>query len=195
MRRIGTACMAGVAAALLAGCATAPTTQVTRFSLGGPIARGQITVEPLVPGDANSPEFGTYADIVGRELTRVGFNAVPHLATSEQVAVVFVDFGSSVAPPRSGLSIGLGGGSFGYHGGVGGGGAVPVGGHARAITGTKLTVQIRRRSDHSTVWEGRAETQAPAGSAAAQPSVAVQRLADAMFKDFPGESGRTVTVK
>ena len=195
MKRVRIVGLVGVAAALLAGCATQPETRVTRYSLGGPIARGQITVEPLVPADRTSPEFATFANIVAQQLTRAGFNEVPNLATSEQVAVIAVDFASSVAPPRSGLTLGVGGGSFGYHGGVGGGVAVPVGGHAREIRGTRLHVQIRRRSDHSTIWEGTAETTAPAGSPAAQPAAAVQRLAAAMFRDFPGESGRTVTVK
>jgi hypothetical protein len=44
------------------------------------------------------------------------------------------------------------------------------------------------------VWEGRAETQAPANAPAAQPGLAADKLASALFKDFPGESGRTITV-
>lgn len=195
MKVYGIAAALGVAA-MVAGCATQPETHVTRFSLGGPIARGQITVEPLIPADRGTPQFATYADIVARQLAQTGFNEVPNLATSEQVAVIAVDFGSNVAPPRGGLTIGIGGGSVGYHGGIGGGVSVPVTGtRGREIAAMRLTVQIRRRSDHSTIWEGRAETSAPAGSPAAQPAVAVQRLADAMFKGFPGESGRTITVK
>ena len=185
----------------LAGCATEPATQVTRFHLGQPIARGQITVEPLVPAMRGTPEFETYAGIVAGELARNGFNAVPNLATSEQVAAIAVEFGTRSGPPRGGLTLGLGvgGGSYGYRGGGVGGGAgvsLPVsGGRARELTATRLIVQIKRRSDGTTVWEGRAETVAPAGSPAAQPADAVARLTTAVFAGFPGISGRTITVK
>ena len=197
-RKIATAM--SVAALTLAGCATQPATQVTRFHLGQPIARGQITVEPLVPAMRGTPEFETYANIVGQQLTRNGFNTVPNLATSEQVAAIAVEFGSRVGPPRGGvtLGLGLGGGSYGYRGGIGGGAGVSVpvsGGRSRELQATRLIVQIKRRSDATTVWEGRAETVAPAGSPAAQPADAVQRLATALFAGFPGISGRTVMVK
>ena len=60
---------------------------------------------------------------------------------------------------------------------------------------TRLTVQLRRRSDASVIWEGRAESIAHDGTPAAQPPAAVQRLAAAMFQGFPGRSGEIITVK
>lgn len=198
-KRIG----AGLAVALLAlaGCSTTGTqVSTTRFHLGQPIARGQIAVEPLDPALRNSPEFQTYAGIIGAQLARLGFTESPGLANSEQVAAVAVEFGARAGPSRGGLTLGLGlgGGSFGRRsasfGGVGA--AVPVsGGRGREIASTRLIVQIKRRSDATTVWEGRAETEARAGTPAAQPADAVQRLASALFADFPGVSGRTVVVK
>ena len=44
------------------------------------------------------------------------------------------------------------------------------------------------------VWEGRAQTEAPGNAPAAQPGLAADKLARALFQDFPGESGRTITV-
>ena len=202
MRRVPTiAVFASLGALALAGCTTTPSTQVTRFHLPQPIARGQIAVEPLLPGDRGSLEFQSYASIVGAELARVGFTEAPGLAASEQVAVVSVERASREGASRgSGLSIGLGlgGGSFGRGGGVGGGGGVsfPVGrARANLIDATRLVVQIKRRSDSTVVWEGRAETSARSGTPAAEPANAVRKLAAAMFADFPGESGRTVNVK
>ena len=55
-------------------------------------------------------------------------------------------------------------------------------------------VQIRNRADKSVIWEGRAETEAPASAPAAQPGLAADKLAAALFKDFPGVSGQTVRV-
>ena len=179
----------------LAGCATAPGVQVTRFHLNQPLAPGQISIEPMMAADRGSPEFRTYADIVGAELARVGFTETPGLARSEQVAVVQVDRGFFDGPPRSSFSIGIGGGSYGWHGGAGGGVGTTFAGKPTQYVSTRLIVQIKRRSDGTTIWEGRAETSARFGQPEAQPPAAVQHLASAMFEGFPGVSGRTITVK
>lgn len=179
----------------LAGCATGPTTRVTRFHLNQPIAPGQISVEPLLPADRTSPEFQTYANIVGQQLARAGFSEAPGLARSEQVAVIQVDRAFFDGPPKSSFSFGIGGGSYGWRGGGGGGVSTTIPGKPTQIVATRLIVQIKRRSDSSTVWEGRAETTARFGTPGTQPADTVQHLAVALFQDFPGVSGRTITVK
>jgi hypothetical protein len=186
-----------LAAIGLAGCQTAPTAQVTRFHMGAPVARGQIAVEPLLPADRDSLEAQSYASIIGAELAKLGFTEAPGLAQSEQVAAFSVERGTRDGPPRSSpIRIGIGGGSYGWSGGVGGGVSFPVG-KARnsTIAGTRLLVQIKRRSDGTVVWEGRGETAARLGTPAADGQTQVRKLAAAMFAGFPGESGRTITVK
>ncbi|MES2987460.1 MAG: hypothetical protein V4808_06120 [Pseudomonadota bacterium] len=94
------------------------------------------------------------------------------------------------------VSIGLGGGSYGggrRGGGVGVGGGVSfgIGGNTREIYVSELSVQLRRRSDNSTIWEGKALTE----SVGDQPAETAARLARALFKGFPGESGVTITVR
>lgn len=181
---------------MLAGCSTGPQTRVTRFHLNQPIARGEITVEPLSGADRGSPEFQTYANIVGAELAKLGFTEAPGLAKSEQVAVIQVDRSFFDGPPRSSFSIGVGGGSYNYRGGgVGGGVSVPIAGRPTQNVATRLIVQIKRRSDSSTIWEGRAETAQRFGKPGSQPAEAVARLSAALFQGFPGVSGRTITVK
>ena len=59
---------------------------------------------------------------------------------------------------------------------------------------SELRVRIQRRSDATVAWEGRAETETRAGSAADRGAL-VDRLAVALFRDFPGESGRTIRVR
>ena len=57
---------------------------------------------------------------------------------------------------------------------------------------SELSVQLKRRTDGSLVWEGRAQTAgnvAPGEGAALAP-----RLAKALFRGFPGPSGRTISV-
>ncbi|HEX5182465.1 MAG TPA: DUF4136 domain-containing protein [Allosphingosinicella sp.] len=186
-------------AAALAGCATnggegpRAGTQATRFHLGEPIARGPIAIEAAVPAETNSPEFRAYADIVARHLTQLGWPVVNGVGSSEQVAIVNVQQSSLAERRRPPVTIGVGGGTFGWHGGVGGGISFPVGGGARPLVGTLLEVRIKRRSDGTVFWEGRATTVARPGAPDAQPVPAVEKLANLLFQDFPGDSGRTIT--
>ena len=193
-----------LAAALLAGCATETSldagASVTRFHLGQQIARSQIAVEPADRADAASLEFSQIAAPVERELTRLGWTVVRGNARSEQVAVVRIDQAVREGQRRrSGLSIGVGGGTGGWGRsgvGVGVGGTVPIGGaRPNQIVLTELGVRIQRRSDATVAWEGRAQTEARGGSPMADPRAAADRLASALFQDFPGESGRTIRVR
>lgn len=59
---------------------------------------------------------------------------------------------------------------------------------------TGLRVRIQRRSDGNVAWEGLAEGPA-AGGAYAERAALFERLAQALFRDFPGESGRTIRVR
>jgi len=187
---------------VVAGCATddlVTGASITRFHLGQPIARGPIAVESVDPGDARSLEFAQISASVARELTRLGWTVVPNNA-SEQVATVSLTQQSREAQRRSGVSIGIGGGTGGYGRGggvaVGGGVAIPVGGGgSNLVVGSQLSIRIQRRSDATVAWEGRAQTEARAGTPLASRAGAADRLAEAMFRDFPGESGRTIRVR
>ncbi|MFT8451178.1 MAG: DUF4136 domain-containing protein, partial [Zymomonas mobilis] len=100
-----------------------------------------------------------------------------------------------------GISIGGGGGGGrGFGGGGGGisaGISVPVGNgyHTSNKVETILTAQLSRRDTHQAIWEGRARTEAKSNKAESTPDIAVDRLATAMFGQFPGESGETEKVK
>jgi hypothetical protein len=197
--RLGAALLAG--AILLAGCAAqTPPAQVTRFHLGQPIAPGEISIEPRDQAQGASLEFDSYAGSVARELKAQGFTIAPSLTKSELVANVEVTRQTrATGPARSPFSIGIGGGTGGGYGGgvgVGGGVSFPIGkATAPEATGTQLFVQLKRRSDSSVIWEGRAQLEARNGTPYAAPAAAVDKLAAALFKGFPGESGRTISVK
>lgn len=186
------------AALSLAGCAAqVPPVQVTRFHLDQPMARGEVVVEPRDRSQTDSLEFQSQAAIIRAELQRTGFTPVANSARSELVALVEVIRGSREdVTRRSGLSIGLGGGTFGGGVGLGGGVTLPIGrGRGREIVATELSVQLKRRSDGTVIWEGRAQTEAPGGTPYATPDAALTKLAQALFTGFPGQSGRTITVK
>jgi hypothetical protein len=179
-------------AAALAACAggggkerpAAGGVDVARFHLGEPVARAQIAIEPFDKADGNRPEFPAYAAAVGRELSRLGWTVVPTTTGSEQIALIDLEQGSREAiAALSAARIGRGISS-----------AAPAGTSAD-VTATLLEVAIRRRSDGTVFWEGRAVDEAPTGSGGAARTAAVERLAGALFRDFPGESGRTIRVR
>lgn len=190
-------------AASLAACSTAPfgggtaPVDVTRFHLGQAFARGQIAVEPVDVADGNTLEFSHQREAVARHLGRLGWTVTPPGVRSEQIALIDVEQGSRAAlARRSPISIGVGGSTGGWGSGVGGGVSLGLGGGGSSeLVGTMLEVSIRRRSDQSVFWEGRAQTEARAGTQQADPRYMVERLADALFRDFPGESGRTISVR
>ncbi|QGP77663.1 hypothetical protein [Sphingobium sp. CAP-1] len=191
---------------LAPGAMAAPRVEVTRFHIGDPARSGTVAVEEM-PGNPDiSLEFRTYAGAVSQELQKIGFTAAGDASQSDYVALVsfsrsFRPSGpdrSSDKPVSVGMSGGIGSGG-GRHGGTFGGLGLGVGinlsGKPKDIVTTELHVQIRRRSDSAAIWEGRASTQARQGSAAAQPATAAQKLAAALIGGYPGESGRTITVK
>ena len=166
---------ASLAACTTTGAGGAGGIQVTTSHLGQPIARGPIAVEAFDQADANQPEFRNYAASVAQQLTRLGWTVVPTTTQSEQVALVDVQQGSWAAlTPR--------------------GAPLPPASRAGSVA-TLLEVRIRRRSDGTVMWEGRSIDEAPADSAGAQRTAAVEVLAAALFRDFPGVSGRTIRTR
>lgn len=172
-----------LAAASLAACATtggggdAVGMDVTTSHLDQPIARAQIAVEPFDAADANQPEFRNHAASVAQQLARLGWTVVNTTGRSEQVALVSVQRGS-----RSALTPRLGGIAA----------ASPAAGGSPA---TLLEVGIRRRSDGTVMWEGRAIGNDAASTGTGPSGASIDALAAALFRDFPGLSGRTIRVR
>jgi len=152
--------------------------EVGRFHLGEPIAHAQIAIEPFDRADLMSPDYSAASAAVARQLQRLGWTVVTATGQSEQIALVALQSGSREAiAARSAARVGRGFAS--------GPATTAAGGNA-----TLLEVAIRRRSDGTVFWEGRALSEAqPVGAAAAE------RLATALFRDFPGESGRIIRVR
>ncbi len=175
----------------LGGCAASiPPVEVTRFHLGNDVARAPVSIVAA----GNSLERSAYDAAVLRELVRLGFPA-GDAAARYAVSTEVTRDSRTAAARRSPVSIGIGGGTGGYGGGVGAGVSFGLGGNRSGETVvTRLSVQLRERGAGGVVWKGRAETQAPSNAPAAQPGLAADKLAAALFKDFPGESGRTISV-
>lgn len=196
--------IAAAGAALLAGGCTTKTrnapVDVTRYNIGTLTERTTVSVEPMTGAAQISPEFQMYADAVGTELERLGFvKSRSEMASGYIAAVSFTRVSRGAYREQPPVSIGLGGGgvSGGRRSGVGlcGGVSFGIGGKTREVYGSELSVQLRRRSDNTTVWEGRAVTESVSGKPGSDPRDQAARLAYALFRDFPGESGVTTTVK
>lgn len=176
----------------LAACvAPIPPVEVTRFHAPDQIVAGGFAIESAPGVDANTLEFGTYSAAVTRELMRLGFKA--EAKPQYRVVLAFERAERSVAR-RSPVTIGIGGGSFGSHVGIGVGTSFGVGSSTKGIVLTRMSVQMKRITDSVVLWEGRAHTESLSNAPAAQPGLAAAKLATALFQDFPGESGQIITV-
>ncbi len=180
------------AALALSACSTTPTATVLSFHQQPP-ARGTITIQPADAQQAGSLEFGAQADAVRRELVRAGYAVVP--GTQAQFrAVVTLQTTERMSPGRSsGVSIGLGGGFSSGHVGMGTSVSVPVGGKPRPGVATTTTLSVAIvETRGSAIWEGRSSLETEASGQ--QGTALAPILAETLFKDFPGTSGKTVQV-
>ncbi len=190
-----------LAGLLLSGCvAMTPPIDVTRFhnAEAAPIVPGSVAIEANVTdkGHSRSIEYATYSAALLRELQRVGFfEARDDAAKSEYIARYTIERALiSAAGSRSPVSVGVGGSTGSYGSGVGLGVGINLGGRPKDKVATELSVRISKRQGDMVVWEGRASVEAKQGSPASQPGLAAAKLAEALFRDFPGESGATIRV-
>lgn len=185
------------AALALGGCATAvPPVEVTRFHNAvpnwAPGTRYSIATEPAV---MPSIEWNSYRAAVDQQLQRQGLVAAGSNERAPlRVRVAFERSEEAAAARRSPVSVGVGGSTGSYGSGLGVGIGLNLGGGPKRMQDLQLSVRIDDAATGQALWEGRALTSVPVKAPAAQPSLAAAKLAEALFKDFPGESGRTISV-
>lgn len=181
----------------LAIAASAPV-KVTRFHLGQPIPAGTMTID-FAPGSAITPgpEEQLYADAIADAMAPAGFTRATPDATSDYHVVVTINRDVTALPKApSPFQIGLGGGGGDGGFGVGGGVSFGVGKRQeRSLVTTTLAVRILRGPAAEAIWEGRATQAVEERGKPIQPGATVQKMAAALFKGFPGTSGRTISVK
>ena len=178
-----------------------PPVDVTRFHNAqvAPIVPGSISIKANITDDGpgHSIEYASYSAALLRELQRVGFTeARDDPENSDYVARYTLERAVLTAGgARSPVSVGVGGSTGSYGSGVGLGIGINLSGPPKDKIVTDLSVRIAKRIDGNVVWEGRASIEAKEGSPASRPGLAAAKLAEALFKDFPGESGTTIRVK
>jgi hypothetical protein len=169
--------------------------EVTRFHVrDAPFGRGPIAVVPAPGMPDTSLELRTYQSAVARELVRIGY--ADQASNGAQVAEVRLMRRTwQPGRERGPVSVGLGAGGGSYGGGVGMGVGIDLSGPPKAQTETELGVMIKDRASGRTLWEGRALFVVRADSPLAQTDLGAAKLAEALFRGFPGNSGETILVK
>jgi len=192
------------AALALGGCATAvPPVEVTRFHTSAPAgwapgtryAVATATLDGAPGAGMPSLEWNSYRAAVDQQLQRQGLVAAG--SNERAPLLVRISFDRAEQLPegrRSPVSVGVGGSTGSYGSGVGLGIGINLGGGPKRMADLQLSVRIDNAATGQALWEGRALTAVPEKAPANQPSLAAAKLAEALFKDFPGESGRTISV-
>ena len=187
----------------LSACTTTPfKADVSRFAVPLPAPAGQtFAVVAEDPKLAGGLEFATYANAVAAELTQLGYAR----AASPENADMLVRFDYRVDGGREKVRTDFNGaagfGPWGRWGGWGGGfGAWGFGFNDPFFGGPEVRsytvytsgvdVKIDRRADGQRLFEGKAE----AVSRSNRLPRLVPNLVDALFTDFPGNSGETVRI-
>lgn len=185
-----------------AACTTPFKADVSRFTVPLPAPQGQtFAVVPEDPKLAGGLEFATYAEAVAAEMTQLGYTR----AASPETADMLVRFDYRVDGGRERVRTDFNGagafgpwGRWGGWGGWGGGwgfgfndpffGGPDVRSYTVYTSGIDL--KIDRRVDGQRLFEGKAE----AVSRSNRLPRLVPNLVDALFTDFPGNSGETVRI-
>lgn len=198
------AIVTAMAASLFLSACVVPTgpVEVSRFNRvaeGQSYGSGSFVVVVAGNGE-NSLQSSPYTAAVEREMQKAGYSNVASGMESDVIAEVSAQIiPAGARGGRSPVSVGVGGSSGRYGSGVGVG--VGVGMDITNLINkpkqriiTQLSVRILNRADKLVIWEGKAFQEASVGSPAAQPGIAASKLAEALFTDFPGNSGETVKI-
>lgn len=200
LARIAPAALSALALSACAAPAYVSPVEVTRFVGNAPasLQGGAIAVQPAGGQETRSLEYGIYEEAVRQALARQGFSVAS--GSGPLVALVSVDNAVKQAGygRRSPVSVGGGASTGSYGSGVGVGVGIDLGslaGPPPDEIDTQLSVSIRPAEGDEALWEGRALMTATTNSDYADPAAAAQRLADALFQDFPGNDGETIEVR
>jgi hypothetical protein len=192
---------APLAAALaLSACATTPYTgpvEVTRFVAPNPAGLAQGPIHVYFPDEISNPAAkAAIRAAVESELQGLGYSIVAREGRGVQVATVRSSRSgiSAVQNNRGPVNVGVGGQTGGFGSGVGMGVGINLGGGREGpAASTELSVRITNDAN-ATLWEGRAQMVTGVKSPYSQVETSARTLAAALFRDFPGGNGETVTI-
>ncbi len=192
--------LAFAAALALAGCATQPAgpVQVTRFvdaAAQDRLGQGTFFVEAAPGEEIDAAALLPYKAAVARQLTALGYSEAASGGAGQVVQVRLAQ--SIIAPPAASrpVSVGVGGSTGSYGSGVGLGIGLNLGGgKPREQLSTRLEVRINDALTGASLWEGRALFDVASSALLADSAQNASVMAEALFREFPGNNGETVEV-
>lgn len=185
----------------LSACATPFKADVSRFAVPLPAPQGQtFAVVAEDPKLAGGLEFATYANAVAAEMTQLGYARAPSPEGAdllvrfdyrvdngrERVRTDFTGVGANRWGPWGGWGGGFGAWGYGFNDPFFGGPEV----RSYTIYTSAIDLKIDRAADGQRLFEGKAE----AVSRSNRLPRLVPNLVDAIFTDFPGNSGETLRI-
>lgn len=192
--------LALVASLGMAGCALPPTgpVQVTRFVSQPAIERlgsGTIFVETAPGENGDEDALRTYKAAIARQLVALGYRETSRDQAGQVAQVRVSRTVIDAAASRGPVSVGVGGSTGTYGSGVGLGIGLNLGGgKAREQVSTRLEVRINDALTGQSLWEGRALFDVASSALLADSAQNASVMAEALFKEFPGNNGETVEV-
>ena len=202
MSRISRLFLASLATASLAACAPTFKADVSRFQAQLPAPQGQsfavVAEDPALVGGL---EFALYADLVAAEMAALGYTP----AATPETANLLVRFDYGVDNGRERVrTSGFAGDPFfrpwGRFGGFGFRRAYAFGFYDPFLAGpevrsfTVYTSDVELKIDNAATGERLFEGSAQAVSRSNRLQSLVPNLVDAIFTDFPGNSGETLRI-
>lgn len=194
------ATLTAAAALALSGCATKPFTgpvEVTRFAAQNSEGLGQGPIIVYFPDEVSNANARTaFKTAIESELRTLGYTIVAQEGRDIQVATVRTARNpiAAIENNRGPVSVGVGGQTGSFGSGVGLGVGINLGGGREGPAAlTELSVRIAK-ADSTTLWEGRAQIATGVRSPYSQVDTSARALAAALFRDFPGGNGETVTI-
>lgn len=194
-RHIIAASLIALGLSACAGTYTGPV-EVTRFVAEQPAGLGQGPIVLTFPDEiANEAVRDAFANAVSAELAKRGYTLVAGSAGDTQTAIVRTSreaIASSTS--RNPVSVGGSAGTGTFGSGVRVGIGINLGGgRSGPNVVTNLEVRISDASGQS-LWEGRAQLPTSIKSPYSEVEASANTLAAALFKDFPGGNGETVSI-
>lgn len=203
--------IAPLALLTLGACATPFNANVSRFQELPAPAGQTFTIRAADAGDQGGIEFGQYASLVSQEMIAEGY--LPAASGSNADMTVTLDYDVDKGKERSVMRTDPFYDPYWGYGGYGRPALVRTRGGYRYIRGyydpflfggfngpydvenytvytSELGLKIDRNSDGKRLFEGKAE----AKSRSNKLTYLVPNLVEAMFTDFPGNSGETVRI-
>ncbi|MEL6528938.1 MAG: hypothetical protein AAGK01_04700 [Pseudomonadota bacterium] len=177
-----------------AGTYTGPV-EVTRFVSDQPASLGQGVIALSFPDEIeNERARVAFQEAVGSQLIAMGYTLSGSPEGAQEAIIRTSRNAIAGDNPRSPVSVGVGGSTGSYGSGVGLGVGINLGGGRRGPNVvTSLEVRISDAAGQS-LWEGRAQLPTSVKSPYSDVETSAQTLAAALFKDFPGGNGETVTI-